>query len=196
MASAPRRRLPQWVRWLHIYLSMIAFVATLLFAVTGLTLNHAAWFEGGEPSVREVAGEIDAIKLAGDVDKLAIAEELRAKHHLQGMVKEFSVDERECFVLWKGPGYSADVIIDRETHAYTGEVQSRSWMAVLDDLHKGRDCGPVWSWVIDVSAVLLTVLSLTGIWLLLYLKKRRRSGLIVGLVGCVLVVVSYAVGVH
>ena len=196
MASAPRRRLPQWVRWLHIYLSMIAFVATLLFAVTGLTLNHAAWFEGGEPSIREVAGEIDAIKLAGDVDKLAIAEELRAKHHLQGMVKEFSVDERECFVLWKGPGYSADVIIDRETHAYTGEVQSRSWMAVLDDLHKGRDCGPVWSWVIDVSAVLLTVLSLTGIWLLLYLKKRRRSGLIVGLVGCVLVVVSYAVGVH
>tara|TARA_R110002072_G_scaffold302737_1_gene488178 strand:+ start:18758 stop:19285 length:528 start_codon:yes stop_codon:yes gene_type:complete len=175
---------------------MIAFVATLLFAVTGLTLNHAAWFEGGEPSIREVAGEIDAIKLAGDVDKLAIAEELRAKHHLQGMVKEFSVDERECFVLWKGPGYSADVIIDRETHAYTGEVQSRSWMAVLDDLHKGRDCGPVWSWVIDVSAVLLTVLSLTGIWLLLYLKKRRRSGLIVGLVGCVLVVVSYAVGVH
>ena len=79
---------------------------------------------------------------------------------------------------------------------YSGEVQNRSWMAVLDDLHKGRDCGPVWSWVIDVSAVLLTVLSLTGIWLLFYLKKRRRSGLIVGLVGCVLVVVSYVFGVH
>jgi uncharacterized protein len=196
MSSAPRRRLPQWMRWLHIYLSMFAFGATLLFAVTGLTLNHAEWFESGEPSLRKLQGEIAAVQLAGDVDKLAIAEELRAKHRLQGMVKEFSVDERECFVLWKGPGYSADIIIDREAHTYSGEESRRSWLAVIDDLHKGRDCGPVWSWIIDVSAVFLTALSITGLWLLLYLKKRRRNGLLVAGVGAVLVVLGYLVGVH
>lgn len=196
MSSAPRRRLPQWVRWLHIYLSMFAFGATFLFAVTGLTLNHAEWFEGGEPTVHLIEGQIDSVKLQGDVDKLTIAEELRAKHGLKGIVKEFSVDPHECFVLWKGPGYSADVVIDRGLATYSGEVASRSWVAVIDDLHRGRDCGPVWSFLIDVAAVLLTVLSITGLWLLFYLKKRRRTGLIVAAVGSALVVLAFALGVH
>ena len=196
MSSAQSRRLPQWIRWLHIYLSMFAFLATLLFAVTGLTLNHADWFEGGEPSVRMIEGRIDAAKLQADVDKLAIAEELRARHTLKGMVTEFSIDAHECVVLWNGPGYSADVVIDRELNTYAGEVASRSWIAVLDDLHKGRDCGPVWSVLIDVAAIMLTVLSITGLLLLLYLKKRRRSGLMVAAVGTIAVVLGYAIGVH
>lgn len=196
MSSAQRRRLPQWVRWLHIYLSMIAFAATLLFAVTGLTLNHADWFEGNEATIRVIEGKLEPIKVQGEVDKLMVAEELRAKHQLKGMIKEFTVDDNECFILWKGPGYSADVIIDRELASYSGEVASRSFMAVIDDLHKGRDCGPVWSFLIDVSAILLTALSITGLWLLFYLKKRRRNGLIVAAVGLVLVVVTFAVGVH
>jgi hypothetical protein len=196
MSSAPRRRLPHWVRWLHTYLSMFAFAAILLFAVTGLTLNHADWFEGGEPSVHVIEGKIDAVMLQGGVDKLAIAEELRAKHGLKGRIKEFTVEDHECFVLWKGPGYSADVVIDRELASYAGEVASRSWVAVIDDLHTGRDCGPVWSLLIDILAVLLSVLSITGLCMLFYLKKRRRTGLIVAAVGGVLLVLAFAFGVH
>jgi len=181
---------------LHIYLSMFAFLTTLLFAVTGLTLNHADWFEGAEPSVQVIEGELAAEQLAGEVDKLAIAEALRAEHDLEGMVKEFTVDPHEVFILWKGPGYAADVVIDRELHTYVGEVASRSGMSVLNDLHTGRDCGPVWSVVIDVAAILLAAMAITGMWLLLYLKKRRRTGLMVAAAGAVLVVVGYAFGVH
>jgi hypothetical protein len=53
----------------------------------------------------------------------------------------------------------------------------------------------VWSLVIDVSAVLLTLLSITGIWLLLYLKKRRRSGLVLGFVGGMVATMCYVFGV-
>ncbi len=31
-------------RWLHIYLLMASFGVLFFFAVTGLTLNHAEWF--------------------------------------------------------------------------------------------------------------------------------------------------------
>ena len=196
MSNGPRRRLPQWVRWLHIYLSMIAFGATLLFAVTGLTLNHADWFESGEPVVRSIEGELPAALLRGDVDKLSVAERLRAAHRLRGVVKEFDVDDVECFVLFKGPGYSADVVVDRERATYRLEESRRGVVAILDDLHKGRDCGDWWSVVIDVAAVLLTLLSVTGLWLLFYLKKRRRNGLIVGFVGGAFVVISYVFGVR
>ena len=53
MSEVPRRRksLAWWVRWAHVYVSMIGFLALLGFAVTGLTLNHASYFEGtpGDP---------------------------------------------------------------------------------------------------------------------------------------------------
>jgi len=50
--------------------------------------------------------------------------------------------------------------------------------------------------VIDVAAILLAAMAITGMWLLLYLKKRRRTGLMVAAAGAVLVVVGYAFGVH
>lgn len=196
MTTSRARRLPHWVRWLHIYGSLFGLCATLLFAITGLTLNHADWFESGEPAARRIDGVLPPAWLAGDVDKLAIAEALRATHHLKGMVTEFAIENEQCLVVWKGPGYSADATIRRPTGAYDIEESKRSWMAVLDDLHKGRDCGPFWSVVVDAAAIVLTGLSLTGLWLLLYLKKRRRVGLLVALGGTVLLVACYAVGVR
>lgn len=196
---APRptggRRLPQWIRWLHIYGSMFGLCATLLFAVTGLTLNHADWFEAGEPVVRTLEGTLATKDLANDVDKLAIAENLREAHHLRGKVAEFAVEDDECIVVWKGPAYSADATIERATGRYRIEESRRPVMALLDDLHKGRDCGPVWAFVIDAAAVVLTFLSVTGLWLLLYLKKRLRSGLVVALVGTIVMVAAFVVGV-
>lgn len=186
---------PRWIRWLHIYGSMLGLAATLLFAVTGLTLNHADWFESKEPTVRAFAGELPAPLLADAVDKLAVAERLRAAHRLQGMVTEFLVDDAQCLVVWKGPGYAADATIERADGRYRIEEQRRGLWAVLDDLHKGRDCGTAWSLVIDASAVALAFLSLTGLWLLLYLKKRRRAGLLTALVGTLAVVAAFAFGV-
>lgn len=196
-AAAPSggRRLPRWIRWLHIYGSMLGLAATLLFAVTGLTLNHADWFERAEPFVRTFDGTLPKELLASTVDKLAVAERLRAAHRLRGTVSDFAVDDAQCLVVWKGPGYAADATIERADGRYRVEETKKGWMAVFDDLHKGRDCGPAWSWVIDVSAVVLAFLSVTGLWLLLYLKKRRRNGLLVALVGTVALVVAFAVGV-
>ncbi|MCC7064530.1 MAG: PepSY-associated TM helix domain-containing protein [Planctomycetes bacterium] len=196
---APRpaggRRLPQWIRWLHIYGSMFGLCATLLFAVTGLTLNHADWFEAGEPVVRTLEGTLATKDLSTHVDKLTIAENLREAHHLRGKVAEFAVEDDECIVVWKGPAYSADATIERATGKYRIEESRRPVMALLDDLHKGRDCGPVWAFVIDAAAVVLTLLSVTGLWLLLYLKKRLRSGLVVALVGTIVMVAAFVVGV-
>jgi hypothetical protein len=185
------RRLPQWIRWLHIYGSMLGLCATLLFAVTGLTLNHAEWFESGQPTMRSLTGALDKALLADTVDKLAVAELLRERHGLHGRVSEFAVDDAQCLVVWKGPAYSADATIERHDGSYQLEESRRPVMALLDDLHKGRDCGPVWAFVIDASAVVLAFLSATGLWLLFYLKKKRRTGLAVALVGMVLLVLGF-----
>ncbi len=61
--------------------------------------------------------------------------------------------------------------------------------AVLNDLHKGRDTGKVWAAIIDISAVLMTLVSLTGFVLIFFMLKRRFSGLLIfamGLAGAAL----------
>ena len=69
------------------------------------------------------------------------------------------------------------------------------FIAVINDLHKGRDTGLAWSVFIDVSAILLTFISLTGLVLLFYLKLRRIPGLIVALFGTIIVLAFFLLGV-
>jgi hypothetical protein len=52
------------------------------------------------------------------------------------------------------------------------------WGAVINDLHKGRDAGRAWGMLIDASAAFMTLVSLTGLTLLFFLAKWRKSGLI------------------
>lgn len=189
------KRSSAFFRWLHIYISMISFASLMLFAITGITLNHPDWFGADQEVMRDESGDLNTAWLVDDVNRLAIAESLRAKHNLQGAVSEFVSDNFECMIVFKGPGYSADVFIDRNTGAYTLTEIKTGTVGILNDLHKGRDSGTPWSWVIDISAGLMIFVSLTGLALLFYLKKRRRSGLLVTLIGFLFLVLVWAVWV-
>jgi uncharacterized protein len=125
-----------------------------------------------------------------DPAKFNIVEYFRVRQGIQGAVGDFRVDESECDISFKGPGYAADVVIERSSGQYRLTVTRMGLAAVLNDLHKGRDTGHVWAQVIDLSAVLMTFVSLTGMVLILFLYKRRLSGLVVlgsGAVICILV---------
>lgn len=190
-SSSNRRVLPQWIRSLHIWLSMIGFGATLLFAVTGFTLNHVEWFEKAEPVVTTSQGALPLPLLGGDVDRLAVAEELRASHRLRGRVAAFEVRGDRCEVTFRNAGYAAVAAVDRASGGYTLTEERRGVMAILDDLHRGKHCGPWWSTLVDVAAVLLTLMSVTGLWLMLYLTKRLKTGMILGFIGGATFAMSY-----
>ncbi|WP_165226448.1 PepSY-associated TM helix domain-containing protein [Aquisphaera insulae] len=209
-----RRRLAirfAWLaRWLHVYASMLGLAVTLFFSVTGITLNHPDWFFGEQARTVQAEGAINSdllhLKppapgnqpspdLSAEVAKLEVVEALRKAHGIRGALVDFKVDEQECSVTFKGPGYSADAFIDRESGKYTLTESIHGLVAVLNDLHKGRDTGPAWSAVIDISAAVLVVISLTGLILLFYLKLRRIPGLIVALIGTIVVLAFYFWGV-
>ena len=195
------------MRWLHIYLSMFGLAAVLFFGVTGLTLNHPTWFFAGTERSDQAEGRLDPGWLhadapaaqesdaSGGVAKLEVVEHLRTAHGIRGALAEFRVDEAECLVTFKGPGYAADAFIDRESGRYTVTQTYHGVVAVINDLHKGRDTGPFWSVVIDLSAVVMTLIALTGLVLLFYLKLRRVPGLVVALIGTIVVVAVILLGV-
>jgi hypothetical protein len=192
-SPAWKRKVAQWSRWLHIYLSMVSFAILFFFAVTGLTLNHQQWF-AKQQKTAQFQGRMDSHWLAGNVTKLEIVEYLRAHHGISKGVNDFRVDDGQVSVSFKGPGYEATAFIDRQTGAYDLTETRMGLAAVLNDLHKGRDSGKAWGWLIDASAVFMTFVSVSGIVLILFLQKRRFSGLAaaaVGLAMCYLVYVMW-----
>ena len=175
-------------RWLHIYLSMVSFVIVLFFAVTGLTLNHADWFDGKE-RVQKYTGKVNLkwvkVKDTATIAKLEIVQYLKHTNNIKGDIGDFIIDDNQCTLSFKGPGYSADAFIDRATGSYKINETSLGIVAVMNDLHKGRDTGKKWSVLIDVSAILLTLLSLTGLVMICFMKKKRLNGFMLLMAGAV-----------
>lgn len=63
----------------------------------------------------------------------------------------------------------------------------------MNDIHKGRNTTSSWRWVIDVAAGLLVAVSLTGIGIQIFMKKRRRRALLVAAVlGLVTILLIYS----
>jgi hypothetical protein len=185
-----KRQLMILSRWLHIYLSMASFGILFFFAITGLTLNHVEWFTKQQHTT-QVHGSIDPKLVTKDVAKLEVVEYFRNTHAIHGAVKDFRVEDTDCSVAFKGPGYSADVFIDRATGKFELTETRMGFFAILNDLHKGRDTGKAWAWIIDLSAVLMTLVSLTGLLLIFFLQKKRLSGLLAAGAGALLCYLAY-----
>lgn len=189
-----KKKVAKVSRWLHIYLSMVSFAVVLFFSVTGLTLNHADFFAGKTVSSKDTGTLAPAWVNVQDTNKIAklnVAEFFRNKHKVKGAVSDFRIDDAQVSISYRGPGYEGDAYIDRQTGAYELSQTRGSFVAFMNDLHKGRDTGTAWSWVIDVSAVFLVLISLSGLILLLFIKKKRMSGLILLVIGLVLIWLIY-----
>jgi hypothetical protein len=193
--AAFRHKIAKAARWLHIYLSMVSFGIILFFAATGLTLNHPDWFAEAVKT-RTSKGAVDRALLgAGEPDKNGLVASLRGREHLHGAVDldEVRVDADEVSFSYKAPGYSADVAVDRRSGTYELTEVRNGFVAVVNDLHKGRDAGKAWGWLIDLSAVLLTLVSFTGLVILWFIYKRRVSGLVLAAAAAAVCVVFYRV---
>ena len=193
-----RRRVAKATRWLHIYGSMLSLALVLFFAITGITLNHQDWFASQQRTV-ERHGTISTSWLrtadSEGVDKLQVVEYFRSVAGLRGALAEFRIDDSQCEVVFKGPGYAASAVVDRSTGRFDVTESRMGLAAIINDLHKGRDTGRVWSLAIDVSAVLLVFISLTGLVLLYFVHKHRVAGVILCGAGALASYLVYAIWV-
>lgn len=183
-----RKTMAALLRWLHVYLSMISFAVVLFFAATGITLNHPGWFENQQKTTMlhgQVARALLMPAANGSYEPLHLVEQLRQSEHLHGAPADLRIDEAQISFSLRAPGYSADALVDRATGRYDITVNSFGLVAVLNDLHKGRDSGKAWGWLIDLSGALLVVVSLSGLGLIWFVYKRRAAGLLLALLGIV-----------
>ena len=171
------KQLHQW-HWISAALSLIGL---LLFAVTGITLNHAADIPA-EPVTVEQTATLPAPLLERltafpeeTTDPVPDAVARWASDALgiriAGRPTETTADE--IYVSLPEPGGDGWLTIDRATGEALRERTTRGWVAWLNDLHKGRDTGPVWYWFIDAFAVACIVFAATG-FALTWMHARQR----------------------
>ncbi|WOF42327.1 PepSY-associated TM helix domain-containing protein [Sphingopyxis indica] len=180
-----------WLKQLHMWhwmSSALSLVGLLLFAVTGFTLNHAADIEGA-PAVSELSARMPpalrAALASAPVNGTAplpapVAAWVEERFDVRAS-GDAEWSEAEAYLAAPRPGGDAWVAIDRATGAATGEVTDRGWISYLNDLHKGRNAGGVWSLFIDVFAAACLIFALTGLLLLqLHAAKRKSTWPLVG----------------
>jgi hypothetical protein len=175
------RQLHQW-HWIS---SAICLLAMLLFSFTGFTLNHASQIEAKPQVTRQKAALPPALqtRLAAYAESHADAKvplpaeladwaEKTFPVQVRGVRAEWS--EEDAYVALPRPGGDAWLRIGADGQAEY-EKTDRGWISWLNDMHKGRNTGSVWSWFIDIFAIACLVFCITGFLILKYHAANRPS---------------------
>lgn len=179
------KKLHEW-HWIS---SAICLIGMLLFAFTGITLNHAGQIES-KPRVEtresqmppELLPPLQALQASlKDKPKSEASPEFPApvaafirsemKVDVSGRAVEWSDDE--AYVPMPRPGGDAWLRVDLKEGAIEYESTDRGWISYINDLHKGRNTGGAWSLFLDVFAVGCLVFCITGLLILKMHSERR-----------------------
>ncbi|MEN9892517.1 MAG: hypothetical protein RLY78_2812 [Pseudomonadota bacterium] len=190
-SSAPGRA--RWLRTLHQWhwiSSAVCLIGMLLFALTGITLNHAADIPArADVQLRQARLPDDlrrtlsraATQDEGD-DSRPLPPALRdwLTTQLQLSAEALSAQEadwspQEIQLSLPRPGGDAWLRISLDDGAVVHERTDRGWIALFNDLHKGRHAGPVWRGFIDVFGAACLVFSVSGL-LILQHHAGHRAG--------------------
>jgi len=181
-----------WLRTLHQWhwiSSAVCLIGMLLFAATGITLNHAAKIEA-TPQVesRQLTLPDDVLAALGGREDgnapvpRAVRQWLDAELDIAIGARPAEWSAGEIYLSLPRPGGDAWLSIDRESGAVEYESTSRGAVSYFNDLHKGRNAGPAWGWFLDLFAVACLVFCITGLFLLhLHARQRRMTWPLVGL---------------
>lgn len=173
------RQMRQW-HWIS---AAVCLISMLLFAITGITLNHASKIEA-KPIVTTASAtlppeELQQLKANSPKGKGAlppsVTDWLSARMSLQTAGREAEWSAQEIYVSLPRPGGDAWLIIDPVGGEVRYERTDRGWISYLNDLHKGRNTGAAWSLFLDVFAVACVVFCITGLVLLQLLANGRPS---------------------
>lgn len=180
-------------RFIHVYVSMALLTLMIFFSITGVTLNHPEWFADNQANITE-ADFITPAELLVPKNEGYLLNFLIQENHLNGNRLSIEREDDELFITDKGPGAYLSLTIDLNSGDTYKEATDYGYWALFNDLHKGRNSGLFWHFIIDLSAVLIIVFSLTGFILALAQRRINRT-ISVSIISSLLVISIYFIWV-
>jgi hypothetical protein len=188
LAATPKRRLTRgwWLRQLHTWhwiSAAVSLAGMLMFAITGVTLNHAASIPG-KPQVEDKTATLapsllhllKATPAQSDAPiPTAVAAAVAQAVGLDPAGRAAEWSDTEVYVAMPRPGGDAWVSVDRTSGAIKSEVTRDGLIALLNDLHKGRNTGLGWRLFIDAFAAAAILFTGSGLLLLQFHSRHRKK---------------------
>ncbi|HLV47962.1 MAG TPA: PepSY-associated TM helix domain-containing protein [Aliidiomarina sp.] len=194
---APQKRQPRKrglfgsIKSWHWISSAACLIATLGFAITGITLNHANSVESvPTKSVYELAIPDSVKQVLTERQQNLLQGEAQAEGPLPSAFKEWyrqqafgsglkgisaEWDDYEVYVGLPRAGGDRWFRVDLSEGVFYQENIDRGWVAFFNDLHKGRNTSGAWITMLDLLAVVMLVYAITGLLLLKRYAKGRKS---------------------
>lgn len=176
-APAPKRRfkLRPWLRALHRDLGYLAVGLTLVYAISGLAVNHVAdW----NPSFAAIEREYDVPAPLPDDDTAAAAVLAKAAGIDAAPIDVYRVSDDELEVAFEQRTLHAN---PRTGHVFEEGESPRPFLRVANWLHLNRG-KKAWTYIADGYAVFLLFLAASGVFMLPGRKGLAgRGGLLVAL---------------
>jgi len=187
MPSSPTSTRAAWLKTLHQWhwvSSAICLIGMLLFALTGITLNHAADIPA-QQTVQQRSAQLPAdlrallrADAADDDERKAelpppVRDWLQRALDIELPTAQAEWSPEEVYLPLPRPGGDAWLRIARDSGEVEYERTDRGWISYLNDLHKGRHTGAAWKWFLDVFATACLVFCLTGLLILKFHAAQR-----------------------
>ena len=193
---SPQKSRAFWLKHLHQWHWVSAagcLIGLILFSITGFTLNHAGLIKA-QPEVTTTTAHLPADLLAELRQVASGAEEtprvlpetiarwLHQELDVRTDASKIEWSQDEVYISLPRPGGDAWLTIDLASDAVTHELTDRGWISYFNDLHKGRNAGPLWSLFIDLFAFAALIFAVTGLFLLkMHATHRPATWPMVGL---------------
>ena len=196
------RTLYRWTRDLHLYLGLYVAPFVHVFAASTILLNHA-WHAASEPSRTATFRNVDVpaqLDRTQGMARVRLARQILAQVGVTGeidFIRMLPKEQRLVIPVVK-PGQETTVRLDLRSRQAVVEVRNTGFSDALIYLH--RSPGPhnvnvrgnwvytrVWGWLADLTVALVLFLSVSGVYLWLFLKAERKLGIIfmiAGLLSC------------
>lgn len=204
----PKPVVAKFIRALHSYSAMLVLLLLLFFSFTGITLNHhdVIYSDAGKSQIVTQVTLPEYLQYDTLPDTLSeqtdMAERFRSwlgsEYAIKAAIFTFQaeVEDRLLELNFKRPAGYGTVIIDFNTQTADIDTEFGGYLALLNDLHKGRNVGASWRFVIDFTAVSCIVFALTGFYLSLKQPSRRSAGNSLAMIGVFLSLFAYVVSLH
>lgn len=160
----------------HGWLSALAFLILMFFSATGLLLNHPEWFAGNTASV-ESHVRLDPAELKGK-SAAALGELLIRRKLAHGVFSSGDMDGDLAMIRFEGVRGNSSVTLNLTSGEADISWQRAAAVTLLNDLHRGKNAGTIWKWLIDISAMAFLALSLIGYLLFFSLRHRLPVALL------------------
>ena len=192
------------MRTLHTYSAMWVLLLLLFYSVTGITLNHPDWQSkwGARQQLQQLPlpEPLQPWPLATQQQEYAttLVDWLKRTQGVAGISWQarFDSDEQTLELSFKRPAGFAVALVDFAAAEIELEQQFNGYLALANDLHKGRDSGALWKALIDITAIACLLFALTGFYLLLKMPSKKQLGNALAVLGGVMAVLAYLLAFH